>query len=79
MWRDSSKEPPYTIFPELNSTHGMIHIKSALYGLLHMHVLKPSQMRINDIELGEEICNTDGVPEAFTFTQDWLYTPGVAQ
>ena len=29
VWRDSSKEPPYTIFPELNSTHGMIHIKSA--------------------------------------------------
>ena len=79
VWRDSSKEPPYTLVLDHNQYSGTVHIKSALYALLHMGVLKKSQMSDDDIELGEEICSTGGVPEAFTYTQDWLYTPGVSQ
>ena len=56
-WRDSSKRAAVHHLPELTLTarhdsHASLH----LYGLLHAYVLA-RQMRINDIELGEEICH----------------------
>lgn len=64
---------PYTLTPDRNRTGGTVHILSALHALRVLNVIKASQWSISDIELGEEICSTGGVPEAFTFTQDHVF------
>lgn len=73
VWRDSSKEPPYTLVLDHNQYGGTVHILSALHALRVMGVVKASQWSIDDIELGEEICSTGGIPEAFTFTVDNVF------
>ena len=66
------EELPYTLVLDLQPVftgHGTHSRCQHLYGCCTWEFLASSQMSDDDIELGEEICNTGGVSEAFTFTR----------